>query len=101
MRISLFALALVTSIGFCACDSKSSTTPTAATPGDTKVAVANTLCPVLDTPAITDDPAFTVDYKGQKIAFCCMKCPPKFKADPEKYMAKMRADPAKYGYKAP
>ena len=30
-----------------------------------------------------------VDWQGQRIYFCCDKCPPKFKADPEKYFAKI------------
>lgn len=101
MRTSFLALLLAT-IGLCACDSKSSGGGgTAATGTTTKLAVANKICPVEDRDAITDDPAFTVDYKGQKIAFCCMRCPPKFKADPEKYMERMRKDPKHYGYTAP
>ncbi len=28
-----------------------------------------------------------VDYQGQRVYFCCDKCPAKFKADPEKYFA--------------
>jgi len=30
-----------------------------------------------------------VDWEGQRIYFCCDKCPAKFKADPEKYFAKI------------
>lgn len=30
-----------------------------------------------------------VDWEGQRVYFCCDKCPPKFKADPEKYFAKL------------
>ena len=30
-----------------------------------------------------------VDWQGQRIYFCCDKCPAKFKADPEKYFAKI------------
>lgn len=33
-----------------------------------------------------------VDWQGQRIYFCCNKCPAKFKADPEKYFAKMAAE---------
>lgn len=30
------------------------------------------------------------DYKGQRIYFCCMACPPEFAKDPEKYIAKLK-----------
>jgi YHS domain-containing protein len=30
-----------------------------------------------------------VDWEGQRVYFCCNKCPAKFKADPEKYFAKV------------
>jgi YHS domain-containing protein len=101
VRTALLALTLF-ALGLSACDSKSSGGGAAATGGTTtKLAVANTICPVEDRAAITDDPAYTVDYKGQKIAFCCMRCPPKFNKEPEKYMERMRKDPKHYGYTAP
>lgn len=31
----------------------------------------------------------TMAYKGRTIKFCCPMCPPKFKADPAKYLAKL------------
>lgn len=33
-----------------------------------------------------------VDYKGRRVYFCCNKCPAKFKANPEKYLAKLPGD---------
>ena len=30
------------------------------------------------------------DYQGQRVYFCCEACLPKFKEDPEKYLAKMK-----------
>ncbi len=33
--------------------------------------------------------AIYTDYKGKRVYFCCDMCPPKFKADTEKYMAEM------------
>lgn len=30
-----------------------------------------------------------VDYKGRRVYFCCPKCPPEFKKDPAKYLAKL------------
>lgn len=31
----------------------------------------------------------TMAYKGRTIKFCCPMCPPKFKTDPAKYLAKL------------
>ena len=30
------------------------------------------------------------DYKGQRVYFCCMACPPQFEKDPEKYINKLK-----------
>lgn len=30
-----------------------------------------------------------LDYKGRRVMFCCGSCEKKFKADPEKYLAKL------------
>ena len=46
-----------------------------------------TTCPVMGNPI---DKKYYVDYQGKRIYFCCPLCPPKFKADPEKYMKKMK-----------
>jgi YHS domain-containing protein len=46
-----------------------------------------TVCPVAGGPI--DKKVFT-DYKGQRVYFCCADCQAKFKADPEKYMKKMK-----------
>lgn len=101
MRTSFLTLVLIAAVGFSACDSKSPTSGGGTGASSTTLKVANTVCPVEDRAAITDDAGYTVDYKGQTIAFCCMKCPPKFKADPEKYMDRMRKDPKHFGYTAP
>jgi len=42
----------------------------------------------------------SVTYKGETIGFCCKGCDAKFKANPEKYMARMRSEPVVYGYKS-
>jgi len=44
-----------------------------------------TMCPVSGE-AI--DTSVHVDYQGQRIYFCCNKCPAAFRNDPEKYFAK-------------
>ena len=46
-----------------------------------------TACPVSGE-AIDKASSPHVDWQGQRIYFCCNKCPAKFKADPEKYFAK-------------
>jgi len=48
-----------------------------------------TLCPVSGK-AI--DKTVYVDYQGQRVYFCCNKCPAAFKADPEKYFAQFEKE---------
>jgi YHS domain-containing protein len=45
-----------------------------------------TMCPVSGK-AI--NPEASVEYKSEKVYFCCPGCPDAFKADPEKYLAKL------------
>lgn len=35
-------------------------------------------------------PPVVINYKGTEVRFCCNSCPKKFKADPEKYLAKLK-----------
>jgi len=60
---------------------------------------ANGLCPVMGRPVTTD--GGSLEYEGQKIAFCCKGCIERFRADPEPYMKQMRADPLAYAYDRP
>ncbi|RJR36852.1 MAG: YHS domain-containing protein [Deltaproteobacteria bacterium] len=46
-----------------------------------------TTCPVLGGNVNKD---VFVDYKGQRIYFCCPGCDAEFKKDPEKYLQKMK-----------
>ncbi|MEW6388187.1 MAG: YHS domain-containing protein [Thermodesulfobacteriota bacterium] len=46
-----------------------------------------TTCPVLGGPINKD---VYMDYKGQRIYFCCKGCDAEFKKDPEKYLKKMQ-----------
>ena len=39
----------------------------------------------------TVDPEFFTMYKGLKIGFCCKDCIAEFDAEPEKYIAKLKA----------
>jgi len=52
-------------------------------------AAAQTKCPVLSGDV---DKKIFVDYKGQRIYFCCSGCIEKFKSDPEKYLKQMQAE---------
>jgi len=46
-----------------------------------------TLCPVMDGNKI--DKQYFTEYQGKKVYFCCPGCEEKFKAEPEKYIAKL------------
>ena len=56
----------------------------------------NGLCPVMRRVVTTGGGRAT--YKGEIIAFCCPGCASQFKADPVRYMERLRSNPAKYGY---
>ena len=47
-----------------------------------------TVCPVLKGNL---DKNVYVDYKGQRVYFCCKGCDAEFKKDPEKYLKKMES----------
>jgi YHS domain-containing protein len=49
-------------------------------------AVEQTTCPVMGNPI---DKQYFTEYKGKKVYFCCPACIEKFKAEPEKYVAKL------------
>lgn len=51
-------------------------------------AAPQTECPVMGG-AINKE--LYVDYKGERVYFCCVGCPETFRKDPEKYMKKLRA----------
>lgn len=51
-------------------------------------AAAQTTCPVMGG-AINEK--LYADYKGERVYFCCMACPPQFEKDPEKFIDKMKA----------
>jgi len=37
-------------------------------------------------------PPVVINHKGTEVRFCCNSCVKKFNADPEKYLAKLKAD---------
>jgi YHS domain-containing protein len=49
---------------------------------------AQTTCPVLGGNV---DKNIYVDYKGQRIYFCCKGCDEEFKKNPDKYLEKMKS----------
>ena len=57
------------------------------TPTPSAAAPAQTVCPVMGG-AI--DKSIYVDYKGERVYFCCQSCIATFNKEPEKYLAKMR-----------
>jgi len=50
-------------------------------------AAAQTTCPVMGGPINKE---LYADYKGERVYFCCMACPPQFAKDPEKYINKLK-----------
>jgi YHS domain-containing protein len=49
-------------------------------------AIEQKICPVMGNPINKD---IFIEYKGKKVYFCCPGCEEKFKAEPEKYIAKL------------
>jgi len=54
--------------------------------GTVQTATVQTTCPVMGNPINKD---IFVEYKGQKVYFCCPACVDQFNADPEKYLDKL------------
>jgi len=53
---------------------------------EAKEVIEQTTCPVMGGKINKD---IFVEYKGQKVYFCCTGCEDKFSADPEKYISKL------------
>ena len=49
-------------------------------------AAEQTTCPIMN---MAIDKKVFVEYKGKKVYFCCPGCEDKFKAEPEKFLAKL------------
>jgi len=99
VRAAALVLALAPLLSLAACGSSE---PEAITPASLAKAAAavgsvNGLCPIMERLVAPD--GGSVEYKGQKVAFCCPGCSGKFRADADRYIALMKANPAKYGYK--
>jgi YHS domain-containing protein len=59
---------------------------TALTSAATPATKEQTLCPVMGIPINKE---IFVEYQGKKVYFCCKDCVEVFKADPQKYLAKL------------
>ncbi|PKL37486.1 MAG: hypothetical protein CVV44_14140 [Spirochaetae bacterium HGW-Spirochaetae-1] len=57
--------------------------------GADKKGTVQTICPVMKGPI---DKTVYVDYKGNRVYFCCQDCMQNFNKDPEKYMKELRKD---------
>ena len=88
MKLNALMLTLVTVLGTAtAFAADKPTTKPSTQPAATAV---NKICAV-EGGDHTVDPDFFVMYKSQKIGFCCEDCIKEFKADPEKYVAQLKA----------
>jgi YHS domain-containing protein len=83
-RLFLSAALVILAVG--CTQTKQPETQTPATQASAKP--INTHCPVDKGDEI--DPKVTYLYQGQVIGFCCEKCIPEFKKDPEKYMKDLK-----------
>ena len=81
--VLLTGVSLVGLVALAGCKKKSEP---AAPKGATSVVGEQTVCPVMGG-AINKN--ISTEYKGKKVYFCCAPCADKFKANPEKYLAKL------------
>jgi len=80
------SLLLMGSVVLTGCKKESPPPPPAETAPAASAATEQTTCPVMGG-AINKD--IFVEYKGKKVYFCCAGCEEMFKADPDKYIAKL------------
>lgn len=91
--LAIASIALLTA----SCGEKTETTvetpavETTATNADT---YPMTTCPVSGEELGSMGEPVSIVHEGQTIKFCCDNCVPKFKKDPEKYMAKLKEEAA-------
>ncbi|HSV27602.1 MAG TPA: YHS domain-containing protein [Sedimentisphaerales bacterium] len=83
--LTLAAAGLAVSLGTLAgCKKQEPAAP--ASPNSVTAAAEQTICPVMA--GLIDKNVF-VEYKGQRVYFCCPGCKDEFEKDPEKYIEKL------------
>lgn len=97
VRLAALVVVLAPFALLAACGATETATAETMAKASSALGSANGLCPVMER-LVTKDGG-SVDYKGQKVAFCCAGCVGSFNKDPEKWMGVMKANPAKFGYK--
>lgn len=88
----------IVSLAACGRSSTDEFSPASVAAAAKKAGTVNGLCPIMKKPVIVGD---FVEHEGEKIGFCCPGCSTQFLREPAKYLAAMKADPVKYGYKQP
>lgn len=97
VRFAALVLVLAPLASLGACSATDSVSADSVAKAASTVGSVNGLCPVMER-LVTKDGG-SVDYKGQKIGFCCAGCVGSFNKDPEKWIGVMKANPTKFGYK--
>ncbi len=83
MRMFGYIACAVVVVGLVAVGCGKTETP----PSDVEAVIAQKTCPVMTGNPI--DKNIFVEYKGEKVYFCCEGCPDMFKEAPEKYLSKL------------
>ena len=96
-RLAALLFVFLPLVALAACGAETSTSADNMAKAAAAVGSANGLCPVME--RLVTAEGGSADYKGQKIAFCCPGCVGKFRDNPDKWIAIMKANPAKFGYK--
>lgn len=87
LMVSLTALVIITVVFAGGCEKQASPPSSANSVSQSPPAAAEqTECPVMGGPVNKN--IFT-EYQGKKVYFCCEQCKASFKANPEKYLAKL------------
>lgn len=100
LALASLAFALVTAFAAWGCGGKNvdEFSPAAVAAAAKSAGTVNGLCPIMRKPVVQGD---NTEYKGERYGFCCPGCSVQFLKDPERYLAAMKADPVRYGYKQP
>lgn len=100
LALASIAFALVAAFAAWGCGGKNvdEFSPAAVAAAAKSAGTVNGLCPIMRKPVVQGD---NTEYQGERYGFCCPGCSVQFLKDPERYLAAMKADPVRYGYKQP